>query len=150
MVHIPPIFHFISMLEIGRPQLQRLCNIRKFALPLRSKWCHPAPKISTVSWSNTPFLLSIKPFRSLKRRKQWLIIDGETILVQFNTSILLLLLWLFLWLLLRWPCLFLHLLLPQVSSFTGAEARPQITITSNSRPSDANYRGCVLLTIFLP
>jgi hypothetical protein len=147
IVHIPNIFYFISALENGRPQLQWLCSIRKVTSPLRSKWCHSTTIICTVSWSNTPFLLSIKPFRSIKRRKQWLIIDGEAILVQFNTNILLLLLLLvlflplrlLLWHLLRWARLLLHLLLHlQLYSFTGAEARPQIIITDNPGLSDAN------------
>jgi hypothetical protein len=83
--------------------------------------------------------------------------DGETILIQFNTSILLLLLPLVLLLLrillrhlLRWAHFLLHLLLhPQLSSFTGADARPQIIITGNPGPSDANCRGCVLLANLL-
>jgi hypothetical protein len=158
-VHIPLVLHFISMMEYDRPQLQWLFGIRKFVPPLRNKWRQYTPIVGAIGWPNTPFLLGIKPFKSLKIRKHWLIIDGETILVQFNTSLMLLLplvlllilLRLLLQLLLSRAWLLLHLLLlPQISSFTDAEARPQIIIIGSLGPSDANCRRCVLLaTLFL-
>jgi hypothetical protein len=79
-----------------------------------------------------------------------MIVDGKIIIVQFNIGLLLpcalLLLRLLLQLLWRWARLLLHLLLlSQVSSFTGVEAKPQIIITSNPGPSVVNCQRCVLL-----
>jgi hypothetical protein len=79
-----------------------------------------------------------------------MIVDGKIIIVQFNIGLLLpcalFLLRLLLQLLWRWARLLLHLLLlSQVSSFTGVEAKPQIIITSNPGPSVVNCQRCVLL-----